>query len=111
MKIQSTSLPRSSLNDYMAVFPSGLEVKASACNVGDLGSIPGSGRPPGEGNGNLLQYSYLENPMDGGAWWATVHGVSKSQTRLSHFTSLRFAWQSSHYGWRVRYPLFSRESE
>ena len=58
----------------------------SACNAGDLGSIPGSGRSPGEGNGNPLQYSCLENPMDGGAWWATVHGVAKSQTRLSDFT-------------------------
>ena len=62
------------------------EVKASTCNAGDLGSIPGSGRSPGEGNGNPLQYSCLENPMDGGAWWATVHGVAKSQTRLSDFT-------------------------
>ena len=58
----------------------------SACNAGDLGSIPGSGRSPGEGNGNPLQYSCLENPMDGGAWWATVHGVAKSRTRLSDFT-------------------------
>ena len=49
-------------------FPGGSEVKASACNVGDLGSIPGWGRSPGEGNGNPLQYSCLENPMDGGAW-------------------------------------------
>ena len=64
----------------------GSEVKASACNTGDLGSIPGSGRSPGEGNGNPLQYSCLENPMDGGAWWATVHGVSKSWTRLKDFT-------------------------
>ena len=48
-------------------FPGGSEVKASACNAGDLGSIPGSGRSPGEGNGNPLQYSCLENPMDGGA--------------------------------------------
>ena len=64
----------------------GSEVKASACNAEDLGSIPGSGRSPGEGNGNPLQYSCLENPMDGGAWWATVHGVTKSQTRLSDFT-------------------------
>ena len=64
------------------------EVKASACNAGDLSSIPGSGRSPGEGNGNPLQYSCLENPMDGGAWWATVHGVAKSRTRLSNFTSL-----------------------
>ena len=61
-------------------FPGGSEVKASASNVGDLGSIPGSGRSPGEGNGNPLQYSCLENPMDGGAWWATVHGVAKSRT-------------------------------
>ena len=62
------------------------EVKASASNAGDLGSIPGSGRSPGEGNGNPLQYSCLENPMDGGAWWATVHGVTKSRTRLSDLT-------------------------
>ena len=68
------------------VFPGGSEVNASACNAGDLGSIPGSGRSPGEGNGNPLQYSCLENPMDGGAWWATVHRVAKSQTRLSNFT-------------------------
>ena len=58
-------------------------VKASAYNVGDLGSIPGSGRSPGERNGNPLQYSCLENPMDGGAWWATVLGVTKSGARLS----------------------------
>ena len=53
-----------------------------ACNAGDPGSIPGSGRSPGEGNSNLLQYTSLGNPMDGGAWWATVHGVANSQTRL-----------------------------
>ena len=64
----------------------GSEVKESAYNVGDLGSIPGSGRSPGEGKGNPLQYSCLENPMDGGAWWATVHRVAKSRTRLSDFT-------------------------
>ena len=67
-------------------FPGGSEGKTSACNAGDLGSIPGSGRSPGEGNGNPLQYSCLENPMDRGAWWATVNGVAKSQTRLSNFT-------------------------
>ena len=67
-------------------FPGGSEVKATAYNAGDLGSIPGSGRSPGEGTGNLLQYSCLENPMDGEAWWATVHGVAKSQTWLSDFT-------------------------
>ena len=64
----------------------GSEVKASAWNAGDQGSIPGLGRSPGEGNGNPLQYSCLENPMEGGAWQATVHGVAKSQTRLSNFT-------------------------
>ena len=67
-------------------FPGGSEVKTSASNVGDLGLIPGSGRSPGEGNGNPLQDSCLENPMDGGVWWATVHGVAKSRTRLSDFT-------------------------
>ena len=75
---------------YRVGFPGGSEAKASACNAGDLGSIPGSGRSSGEGNGNPLQYSCLENPMDRGAWWATVHGVAKSQTRLSDFTSLHF---------------------
>ena len=55
----------------------------SACNAGDPGSIPESGRHPGEGNGNPLQYFCLENPMDGEVWRATVHGVTKSQTRLS----------------------------
>ena len=62
----------------------------SASNVGDLGSIPGSGRSPGEGNDNPLQYSCLENPTDGGAWWATVHGVTKSRTRLSDLTFTNF---------------------
>ena len=71
-------------------FPGGSEVKASAYSVGDLGSIPGSGRSPGERNGNPLQYFCLENPMDGGAWWATVHGVTKSRTRLSNLTNLTF---------------------
>ena len=61
-------------------------VKASACNAGDLGSIPGLGRSTGEGNGNPLQYSCLENAVDGGAWWATVLGVAKIWTRLSNLT-------------------------
>ena len=56
--------------------------KESACKVGDLGSISGSGKSPGEGNANPLQYSYLENPMDRAAWWATVHEVTKSQAEL-----------------------------
>ena len=59
-------------------FPGGSEGKASAYNVGDLGSIPELGRSPGEGNGNPLQYSCLENPMDRGAWQARVHGVERA---------------------------------
>ena len=55
----------------------------STCNVGDLGSIPGWGRSPVEGNGNPLQYSCLENSTDRGTWWAAVHGVTKSQTQMS----------------------------
>ena len=74
------------LSTFLMVFPGGSEVKESACKAGDPCSIPGSGRSPGEGNGNPLQHSCLENPMDGGAWWATVHGVTKSQTLLSDFT-------------------------
>ena len=77
---------------YLSAFdllgcPGGAEVKASACNVGDLGSISESGRSPGEGDDNTFSYSCLENPMDRGAWWDTVHGAGKSQTRLSeqHF--------------------------
>ena len=67
-------------------FPGGSDGKASVYKAGDLGSIPGSGRSPGKGNGNPLQYYCLENPMDGGAWWATVYGVAKSRTRQSDFT-------------------------
>ena len=59
-------------------FPGGSEVKASASNAGDPGLIPGSGRSPGEGNGNPLQYSFLENTMDRGAWRAAVHSVAQS---------------------------------
>ena len=61
-------------------FPNGSSGRQSTCNAGDLGLIPGWGRSSGEGNGNPLQYSFLENSMDRGAWLATVHGVVKSQT-------------------------------
>ena len=67
-------------------FPVGSDSEVSACNAGDPGSILGSGRSPGEGNGNPLQYSCLENPIDKGTRWATVHRVAKSGTRLSDFT-------------------------
>ena len=73
-------------------------VKCLPTDAGDLGSIPGLGRSPGEGNGNPLQYSCLENPMDGGAWWATVHGVSKSQdtTERLHFQTHLLPISSVH---------------
>ena len=88
----------------------GSEVKASASNAG---SIPGWGRSPGEGKGNPLQYSCLENPTDWGAWWATVYGVTKSQTRLNDFTSLHYPrteafilpTSGSVGNWRVCKPL------
>ena len=64
-------------------FPHSLVSIESACNAGDLGSIPGLGRSPGEGNGNPVQYSCLENPMDRGAWQATVHGVARVRHDLA----------------------------
>ena len=71
---------------YLRGFPGGSGDKASACNAGNPASIPRSGRSTGEGNGNPLRYSCLENSSDGGAWWATVHGITKSRTRLNDFT-------------------------
>ena len=64
--------------------PGDSDGKESACIVGNPASIPGSGRSPGQGHGNPHHYSCLENPMDRGAWWPTVHGVAKSQTGLSN---------------------------
>ena len=72
------------LTSYTLGFPGGSDDKESTYNAGDLGLIPGSGRSPGEGNDNPLQYSCLENSRDRGAWRATVHGVANSWTRLSH---------------------------
>ena len=71
----------------MIDFPGGSDGKASVYNAGDPGSVPGWGRSPGERNGNPLQYSCLENPMDRDAWWATVHGVAKSQTWLKRLST------------------------
>ena len=87
------------------LFPGGSEGKVSACNVGDPGSIPGSGRSPREGNGNPLQYSCLENPMDRGAWRATVHGVAQSRTRLSDFT---FIFTFTIHSWASQVVQWSR---
>ena len=72
--------------DLTFCFATGSDGKESACNAGDPSSIPGLGRSPEEGNGTPLQYSCLENPMNGGAWQATVLRVTKSRTRLSDFT-------------------------
>ena len=86
-------LPNHSLQKHFCLllqkdlrFPGGSDSRESACNVGELSSILGLGRSPGEGNGNILKYSCLENPMDRGALQATVHGIAKSQTWLSNFT-------------------------
>ena len=89
-------------NNQVTYFSGGTVVKnlpANARDTKDSGSIPGSGRSPREGNGNQLQYSCLENPMDRGAWWATVHGGCKSQTRLKRLSS-----SSSHF-WHVQFQI------
>ena len=70
----------------MVDFPGDSDGKVSAYDAGDPGSIPGSGRSPGKGNGNPFQYSCLEKPTDRGAWWAIVYGITKSRTQLSDFT-------------------------
>ena len=64
-------------------FPGDANVKVSACNARDSGSLPGLGRFPGEGNGNPFKYACLENSKDRGVWWAIVHGIAKSPTQLS----------------------------
>ena len=68
----------------MKGFPGSSVSKESACSAGDLGSIPGSGRSPREGNSKPLQYPCLENPLDSEAWWAAVHGIAKSWAQLSN---------------------------
>ena len=104
--------PRSSFYSWLPIFrgfPGGSDGKASACNAGD----PWVGKTSGEGNGNSLQYSCLETSMDGGAWWATVYGVRKTQAGLSDFTfifselpekpanlpHLRTPWTRSVFHW------------
>ena len=82
-------------------FPGGSDGKESACNAGDLGSIPGLERSPGEGNNYPLQYSGLENSMDRGAWQATIHGVTKSWTWLSNFLEKALAPHSSTPAWKI----------
>ena len=79
--------------------PGGSVDKESFCNAGDLGVIPGWGRSPGEGNDNPLQYSCLENPMDRGVRWATVHGVTKSWTRLTEHAHAYILWRIHYDIW------------
>ena len=81
--ILSSIILTQTLTSSILGFPGGSDGKESAYNAEDMGSIPELGRSPGEGNSNPLQYSCLENTMDRGAGWATVHGVTKSRTRLS----------------------------
>ena len=83
-------------------FPGGSNGKESACNVGDLGLIPGWGRYPGEGTGNPLQYSCLENPRDRGAWWVAVYGVAQSRTRLKQLSN-----SSSRKNWTPKFLKFT----
>jgi hypothetical protein len=89
-------------------FPGGSDGKAFAYKAGDPGLISRLGRSPGEGNGNPLQCSCLENPMDGGVWWATVHVVAKSRTRLTDFTFIFSPWVGK-MSWRRKWqptPVF-----
>ena len=76
-------------------FPGGPSGKESACNAGHMDTIPGLGRSPGGGHGNLLQYSCLENPMDRGAWRATVHRVAKHWTQLKGLSTRARLWNES----------------
>ena len=98
----------------LSAFPGGSDGKESTCNVGDLGLIPGLGRSPGEGNVYPLQYSGLENPMDRGAWQATVHGVANSWTQLSDFPFHRYLVSicliRARYAWQCPCFTFSAPS-
>ena len=82
-------------------FPGGSGGKESACNVGDLGSIPGSGRSPGEGNGNPLQYSCLGNPMGRGAWQARVRGITDTTERLTLWLLTLILYQCACFPWHL----------
>ena len=87
-------------------FPGGSDGKESVCNAGDSGSIPELGRSPREGNGNPLQYSCLENAMNRGAWWATVHGVAKSWTWLSDSHTHTHTHTHTHHLWIIPLEFF-----
>ena len=103
MEKQVFSLTEQIVNIYSVLggFPGSSDCKSVCLQCGRLGSIPGSGRSPGEGNGSPLQYSCLENPMDRGALQATVHGIEKSRTRLSNLT---FTFSSRDWVRRFNHP-------
>ena len=85
---------------------------ANAGSTRDVGSVPGLGRSPGEGHGNPLQYSCLENPMDRGAWWATVHRTEKSQTQMKRFSMCnicKFCQENAY--WQLQDPCWKKEIE
>ena len=98
--VTSTTRLISYVKLHVEGFPGGSEVKVSACNVGDLSLIPGSGRSPGEGNDNPLQYSCPENPKDGEGWWATVQGVHKESDTTERF-HFHFKLHGKHFKWMV----------
>ena len=98
----------------MLGFPDGSAGEESSCNSGDTrdaGSIPGLGRFPGEENGNPLQFSCLENSMDRGAWWATVHGVAKSQTERFHFQCVNIKIRDGLYTGFLQHIVFKSCSD
>ena len=92
-------------------FPGGSAVKNPPANAGDTGSIPGSGRSLGVGNGNLLQYSWLENPMDRGGSWSTVHGVAQSQIWLSYWASIALRYLNENIDGAFLLFTFAQSSQ
>ena len=99
MKLDAAGQPNPYQSPGLPWRLSGKEFTCNAGDTGDMGLIPGSGRSPGGENGNLLQYSCWENPMDRGAWWATVHGVAKNQTWLSKGQRLSISCLKAHAPW------------
>ena len=90
--------------------PRWLSGKESAFQAGDVGTIPGSGKSPGEGNGNPLKQSCLENPMDRGAWRVTIHGVAKSQTQLSDWAHHTFVLAKGHFSIEALFQVWKATS-